>query len=213
MDITALNNTGTGANSSTAIKTAADTQDRFLKLLIAQMQNQDPMNPMDNAQVTSQMAQIQTVTGVGTLNQSIQALSSQFGQMQALQSVSLVGRDVTVPGNQLHMTGTAGEGAYELDSAADAVKLEVMTAAGTVLETVQLGAQGAGRQSFSWATDKYGPDSKLNFKITATKGTAVVPSQTFAHDKVVAINTSGSTLKLQLEKLGMVDYSNVISVD
>ena len=86
MDFTALNaNTKTGAASNTGASSptgtsAQETSDRFLKLLVAQLQNQDPMNPMDNAAVTTQMAQIQTVTGVSTLNSSIQGLASQFGQ-------------------------------------------------------------------------------------------------------------------------------------
>ncbi len=61
------------------------------------MQNQDPMNPMDNAQVTSQMAQINTVTGIEKLNTTVAGLNGQFVQMQALQGASLVGRDVTCP--------------------------------------------------------------------------------------------------------------------
>ena len=63
---------------------ATVTSDRFLKLLVAQMRNQDPLNPMDNAQVTSQMAQINTVTGIDKLNSTVQGLSTQFMQLQAL---------------------------------------------------------------------------------------------------------------------------------
>lgn len=211
MDVTALNPTSTTA--TVAAKTAQDTQDRFLKLLVAQMQNQDPMNPMDNAQVTSQMAQIQTVSGISTLDGSVKALGNQFNQMQALQGVSLVGREVSVPGKRLNMTGTAGEGSYELDSAASAVKLEVLTSAGTVIDTVQLGAQGAGRQNFSWPTDKYGTDAKLNFRITATQGTATVAATTYTQDKVVAVAANGTTLQLQLQNLGLVDYASVKTID
>ena len=88
--------------------------DRFLKLLVAQMQNQDPLNPMDNAQVTSQMAQINTVNGIEKLNTTVEGLSSQFMQMQALQGASLVGRDVIVPGSQLDIVDGVGQGGFEL---------------------------------------------------------------------------------------------------
>ena len=214
MDVTSLNptTTSTTAAASTA-KNAADTQDRFLKLLVAQMKNQDPMNPMDNAQVTSQMAQIQTVSGVSTLDTSIKALSTQFGQMQALQSVSLVGRDVSVAGNRLNIVNGTAAGSYELASAADAVKLEILSPAGTVLDTQQLGAQGTGRQNFSWPAAQADNSAQLNFRITATKGTAVVSSTTFAQDKVMAVNTSGSKLQLQLQNAGLVDYSTVTTFD
>ena len=212
MDVTALNPTTTSA-TTTATKNAADTQDRFLKLLVAQMKNQDPMNPMDNAQVTSQMAQIQTVSGISTLDTSVKGLTAQFGQMQALQSVGLVGHDVSVAGNRLAFAAGKGEGSYELDSAADAVKLEILSPAGSVLDTVQLGAQGTGRQNFTWPSDKYDDSAKLNFRITASKGAAAVTSTTFTQDKVVAVNTSGAKLQLQLQNLGLVDYSAVTTID
>src|SRR5215216_1743278 len=97
----------TASNSTTRTSNVASTPpvagasdatsaDRFLKLLVAQMQNQDPLNPMDNAQVTSQMAQINTVNGIEKLNNSVEGLSGHFMQMQALQGAALVGRDVIV---------------------------------------------------------------------------------------------------------------------
>ncbi|MDN3919814.1 flagellar hook assembly protein FlgD [Roseateles violae] len=211
MDVTALNTTP--STSATAAKTAQDTQDRFLKLLVAQMQNQDPMNPMDNAQVTSQMAQIQTVSGISTLDSSVKSLASQFGQMQMLQSVSLVGREVSVAGNRLDMSSGAGQGSYELASPADAVKLEILSPAGSVIDTVQLGAQGAGRQDFTWPSTAYGIDSDLKYRITATKGAAPVSSTTFTRDTVTSVNASGGSLKLELKNLGLVDYASVTSFD
>src|SRR5882672_589140 len=98
-------NSNTSTDTSVLNTTnAANASDRFLKLLVAQMQNQDPLNPMDNAQVTSQMAQINTVTGIEKLNTAVDGLSSQFAQLQAMQGASLVGRDVIVPGNKLDIT-------------------------------------------------------------------------------------------------------------
>src|SRR6218665_4114645 len=212
MDVTALNPTSSA--TAVATKNAQDTQDRFLKLLVAQMQNQDPMNPMDNAQVTSQMAQIQTVSGISTLDNSVKSLASQFGQMQMLQSVSLVGRDVSVPSDRLRIDADSAEGLYELASPADAVKVEVLSSAGTVLDTLQLGAQGAGRQSFDWPnTNAYCEDAGPKFRITATKGTAAVTSTTFPRDKVESVNASVGVLKLKLEHLGLVDCTSVHFLD
>src|SRR6186713_3264793 len=115
--------------SSPAASAASDatmTSDRFLKLLVAQMKNQDPLNPMDNAQVTSQMAQINTVTGIDKLNTTVQGLSTQFMQLQAVQGASLVGRDVVVPGNTLQIDDGTGEGGFELAGPADQVKVEIL---------------------------------------------------------------------------------------
>ncbi|MCV2354976.1 flagellar hook assembly protein FlgD [Paucibacter sp. B2R-40] len=218
MAVSAVTNTTTTKASTDSLmpqgsKNAAETQDRFMKLLIAQMKNQDPMNPMDNAQVTSQMAQIQTVTGVSNLDTSIKSLSSQFVQMQALQSVSLVGRDVSVEGNRLQMDQGTGTGVFEIAAPADAVKLEVLSPGGNVIDTVQLGAQGSGRHNFDWQSGNNDPTAKYNFRITATKGTAAVPNTSYSLDKVMAVNTSGAKLQLQLQNAGLVDYSSVKTFD
>lgn len=219
MDYSVLNKTssssGTGSSSGTsASKNAADTQDRFLKLLVAQMQNQDPMNPMDNAQVTSQMAQIQTVSGIATLDKTIQSLSSQFSQMQTLQGVSLVGHDVSIEGNKMVIDNNVGQGAYELSGPADKVKLEVLSPAGAVLDTVELGAQSAGLHQFDWSAEKSKGYTQVNFRITATSGTAAVTSTLYATDKVAAVSTSSTgKLQVQLENLGQVDYTSIKAID
>ncbi|MFT7721920.1 MAG: flagellar hook capping FlgD N-terminal domain-containing protein [Roseateles sp.] len=213
MDITALNGSTTATPTMSA-KNAADTQDRFLKLLVAQMKNQDPLNPMDNAQVTSQMAQIQQVTSLSTLDTSIKGLGGQLGQMQALQSISLVGREVSVPSDSLQVSGGEAGGSYELDGPAKNVKLEILGPAGNVIDTQQLGAQGSGRQTFSWQAGALAAEgSELKYRITATNGTTAVTATTYAHDKVTAVYSEDSRLKLNLERLGPVDYTSVSAVN
>ena len=218
MDITALNGSSTGTPTTSA-KNAAETQDRFLKLLVAQMNNQDPLNPMDNAQVTSQMAQIQQVTSLSTLDTSIKSLGGQLGQMQALQSISLVGREVSVPSDKIEVlkdeTGSLfAEGSYELDGAAKNVKLEILGPAGNVIDTQQLGAQGSGRQTFTWKAGTLAAEgAEVKYRITATNGTAPVASTTYAYDKVNAVYSEGGSLKLNLERLGPVDYTTVSAVN
>jgi flagellar basal-body rod modification protein FlgD len=213
MDITALNGSST-QTPTTSAKNAAETQDRFLKLLVAQMNNQDPLNPMDNAQVTSQMAQIQQVTSLSTLDTSIKSLGGQLGQMQALQSISLVGREVSVPSDKVRVENGGVEASFDLDGPANAVKLEILGAAGNVIDTVQLGAQGSGRQTFTWnAGSKAADGSELKYRITATNGTKPVASTLYAHDKVDAVYSENGSLKLNLARLGPVDYTAVSSVN
>lgn len=217
MDVTSLNKTLSNGKSAPTSKNAVDTQDRFLKLLVAQMQNQDPMNPLDNAQVTSQMAQIQTVSGISTLSKSIESLGSQFTQMQALQSVTLVGREVTLGGNNLVLStvngAKVGKGAYDLAGAADRVRLEVLSPAGTVIDTKELGAQSAGLQKFEWPADKAVGYDNLKFRVVASRAGKDVATTPYTTDKVVAINTNGARFQVKLAGLGMVDYSNVKLVD
>lgn len=205
---TATLNTINGA--APAAKTAADeagSADRFLKLLVTQMQNQDPLNPMDNAQVTSQIAQINTVSGIGTLNTSVQGLSSQFVQMQALQAASLVGKDVVVPGNQLDVDAKVATGGFELQTAADKVTVEVLDANKKVVDTLSLGAQAAGMHTFEWPAGAN--TNGLTFKVTASSGSTALASTPLMRDKVTSVSTSGNDLVLQLQRSGDVAYAQV----
>ncbi len=200
--------------SSPASSAAADatmTSDRFLKLLVAQMKNQDPLNPMDNAQVTSQMAQINTVTGIDKLNTTVAGLSSQFMQMQVMQGASLVGHDVIVPGNKLDIDATSaiGQGGFEIQNPADAVKVEILSPSGAVVQTLNLGAQGAGMHSFDWPAGTATDSSGLTFRVTATTGGVAIASTALMRDRVDAVTTSGNSFNLELEKSGSVPYSSV----
>jgi flagellar basal-body rod modification protein FlgD len=196
------------SSNTTQTKNEAGSADRFLKLLVTQMQNQDPLNPMDNAQMTSQMAQINTVTGVEQLNTTVQALNTQFLQMQALQGASLVGHEVTLQGNRLSLADGQGEGGYELAGKATSVKLEVLNAAGRVLDTVQLGAQDAGRHEFNWPTD-VAAGTELRFRITATSGTNAMTSTLLMRDKVESVTTKNGGLVIQTQNSGDVAYSDI----
>ena len=210
--ITNNSTTTTAVNSTPAVAAADDpsaSSDRFLKLLVAQMQNQDPLNPMDNAQVTTQMAQISTVNGIQKLNTTVEGLNTNFVQMQALQGAALVGRDVIVPGNRMDIADGIGQGGFELTSAADTVKVEVLNAGGHVIDTLNLGAQSAGRHSFDWDASKSGTDTNLTFRITAMSGAATLGSTSLMRDRVTAVSTSGDSLTLDLERSGEVPYAKV----
>ena len=202
-----------GSSPAGAIQTQNDagSADRFLKLLVAQMSHQDPLNPMDNAQVTSQMAQINTVNGIEKLNRTVEGLNLQFVQMQALQGASLVGRDVIVAGDRL-TPNDAGlpQGGFELSSPADSVKVEVLNAGGRVIDTIDLGAEGSGRHGFEW-TPPAGVDAALGdrFRVVARSGAAVLPVTPLMRDRVDAVATGGDTLTLELRTSGSVAYSQI----
>ena len=213
----ATNASSNAAASALASQTSganeAGSQDRFLKLLVTQLKNQDPLSPMDNAQLTSQIAQINTVTGIATLNTSVQQLSSQFLQMQSLQGASLVGKDVIVPGNKLDIAAGTGQGGFELASAADAVKVEVLSPAGRVLDTLNLGAQSSGMHSFDWAAGNYAAGSGLTFRVAASSGATPLASTALMRDKVEAVSTSGGALMLELHNAGSVAYTTVKAIN
>ncbi|WP_326542275.1 flagellar hook assembly protein FlgD [Pseudorhodoferax sp.] len=215
MDIGSLLNAGTRSSSAgaSASQQAQDNQDRFLTLLVAQMRNQDPMNPMENAQLTTQIAQIQTVTGVDQLNTSLEKLGAQFNQSQLSGAVSLVGRNVTMAGNRLTMGAGEALGVFDLAAPADNVKVEITTPAGTVIDTVNLGAATSGRHAFNWSDSGYSADRELQFRIVATRGTRPVGATTFSRDQVVALNTTGGQLQFELASGRQTDFASIVSID
>ncbi|HET8693149.1 MAG TPA: flagellar hook capping FlgD N-terminal domain-containing protein [Aquabacterium sp.] len=224
MTTTTATNTGTSSldaylasqsSSKSASGTTDATADRFLKLLVTQMQNQDPLNPMDNAQVTSQMAQINTVTGIDKLNTTVQNIGSNFGQMQLLQAANIVGHQVLVGGNQLNVAsnGSAG-GAYDLDASASNVTVDVLDGAGSVVDTIKQGAQDAGRHDFTWTPPSgTSTDQSFTFRITATSGSTTINSTPLMLDQVNAVSTSSSGgVNVELTHNGTTSYSQIKAV-
>ena len=203
-----------GKSSVKATDTAKEASDRFLKLLVTQLKNQDPLNPTDNAQMTSQMAQISTVSGIEKLNVTVAGLKTQFVQMQMMQGASLVGKDVILKGDRLSVSNGVAQGMFEIDAAADRVTAEVLSPAGAVVDSLKLGAQGSGRHSFVWPGGTAGTEAAgYRFRITANSGATTVASTPLMKDQVDAVNTSGSTLTLELVRSGKVPYSQVQAID
>jgi flagellar basal-body rod modification protein FlgD len=197
-----------GSTASTPTANEAGSSDRFLKLLVTQLQNQDPLNPMDNAQITSQMAQINTVNGIEKLNTTVEGLNTQFAQLQALSGASLVGRDITVRGNQLVVAGGQAEGSFDLAGTAGTVKVEVLNAAGRVVGSVDMGTQDAGRHAFRWSAGSQ-PDGSYTFRVVAAQGTAAVAATPLMRDRVEAVRTAGNTLTLETAASGLVAWRDV----
>ena len=206
-------NSANNAAGSVTNPSDAGSQDRFLKLLVTQLKNQDPLSPMDNAQLTSQIAQINTVSGIATLNTSVQTLSTQFLQMQSLQGASLLGKDVIVAGNKLDIDAGVAQGGFELTAAADAVKVEIVSPAGKVLDTLNLGAQRTGMHSFNWPSGSYDASSNLTFRVTATSGANQLSTTALMRDKVTAVSTQGNNLMLELESGASVAYTSVKAIN
>jgi len=214
MTTTALAST-TGTTSSTTTSTTGanattDASDRFLKLLVTQMQNQDPLNPMDNAQVTSQMAQINTVTGIDKLNTTMSTVNSSMTQMQMLQGA---GHQVVMNGNQLNI-GTDGvaTGGFELTSVAGNVRIDILDKSGATLDTIGQDTVAVGQHSFDW-TPPTGTSTKgLTFKVTATTGGKSVSATPLMTDTVDAVSNSNGTLNLELRNSGTTAYTKVKAV-
>lgn len=199
------------ASSNTA-KNGMDpeaSQDRFLKLLVAQLNNQDPMNPMDNAQMTTQMAQINTVSGIQEMNKTLKGMADQFTAAQSMQGVSLAGHDVLVAGNTLTVNDGKAQGSFDLSGLATSVKVDVLGKAGEVLATVPLGAMSAGRQSFTWEAGTVDPAKVAAFRVNAVQGDTSVPATPLAQVRVRSVSFLDGAMKLHTSDGKSVGYADV----
>lgn len=191
----------------------AATQDRFLKLLVTQMKNQDPLNPLDNAQVTSQMAQLSTVTGIDKVNATLEALKGSFQSNQALQAAGMIGRGVLVPGPDVALAGGKALLGVELDGAADNVQVTIRDAAGKAVHKIDLGAQQSGVIPLQWdgKTDagSVAADGKYTFEASATRGGQKTGAAALSFGEVASVSTGAAGVKLNLLHIGAVNLSDI----
>ncbi len=208
----ALNASSSSAGNSSA-SNAANTQDRFLTLLVTQMKNQDPLNPMDNAQVTSQMAQLSTVSGIDKLNATLQALSSSMTASQSMQAATMIGHGVLTPGNSVNLANGTALGGVELAQSVDKLQIAIKDAQGKTVRTLDLGAMNAGVQGWQWnGLDDAGvavPSGSYNFEVSAAQGGAAVAASplTFGIVNGVTQTSSGASLNIGLN--GLVPMTQV----
>ena len=201
------------ALSSTTASSAA-TEKRFLKLLVTQLNNQDPLNPLDNAELTSQLAQMSTVSGIEKLNTAFESLLAQSGSSQVLQSASLIGRTVLVPGSELTLKqGAEVPFAVEMPQGADSVKVTVTNAAGATVRSFDLGALPQGIKTLSWDGKADGgalvADGSYTVNVVAHTGDAKVAATALTYANVASVSQGGSGVALDLGASRKASLSDV----
>lgn len=203
-----------GASAAKTTKsTVQESEDRFLKLLVTQMKNQDPLNPLDNAQVTSQMAQLSTVTGIEKLNTALQAMSSSFASSQSLQAAGMIGRSVLAPGSSMQLLNGMAAGGFDLKQPVDSAVVKIKDAAGNALHSVDMGAQKEGSVMFRWdgVTDSgaNAANGNYTFEVSASQGGQKVEVDRLALGMVGSVSLGASGVVLNTDVLGAVDVAKV----
>jgi len=217
--MTTMNGTAATTNSTQA------AQNQFLTLLTAQMQNQDPSNPMDNAQITTQLAQLSTVQGITQLNTSVNTLNTNFQASQGLQAANMIGHGVLVPGNTINLSTntnssgtstTAGAFGLNLPQNITGGTVQITNAAGAVVKTISLGALTQGVQPLSWdgTTDSGGtaPVGNYSYSVTASSGTSSVTPTNLEFGMVSSVSSGAQGVTLNLASLGSAAMSSVVQI-
>lgn len=212
------NPAGAALNSAKGrVDLMGDTQDRFLTLLITQLRNQDPLNPMENEQITSQLAQLSTVQGIQQLNDTLLALSGQMDMSQSMQAAGLIGKPVLVPGSKISLGSNpenpdlkvATPFGVDLMSTADKVVVHILSSSGAAVRELELDINEAGVYSFEWdGRDNNGqalPDGAYNVEVKASLADAPVAAEALRYGVVDSVAYTTKGLRLDLGLAG--DYS------
>ena len=194
----------------------ADT-DKFMTLLITQLKNQDPLNPLDNAQVTSQLAQLSTVTGINKLNESMKALQGNYQLSSQLQATSLIDHGVLIEGSDLTLKDGKSIFGVEFGSAADAARIDIVNASGKVVHSLAMSSGvDAGVIPLTWdgtlEDGSKAPDGKYSVKLTAVAGDQTLKdAKPLTFTTVSSVSTGAGGLKLNLP-IGQVTMDQIKQV-
>jgi flagellar basal-body rod modification protein FlgD len=210
-------------NSSAAAGTAAKaalsdnktlSQADFLSLLIQQMRNQDPTQPMDSSQMVSQLAQINQVSATQNLQASFDALAQSMQGNQLLQASGMVGHDVTVPSAVGRLQGGSLDGAVNVPDGGGRTLVQIVDNAGDVVRTIDLGTQVAGLADFHWdgTGDNGQPLPPGTYGLAAQTGNTAVA--TYVTGKVAGVGMTGADgAYLDVDGFGGVLLSQVARVN
>ncbi|HHJ4328284.1 TPA: flagellar hook assembly protein FlgD [Klebsiella pneumoniae] len=191
-------------------------KNQFLELLVAQLNNQNPLEPQGNGEFIAQLAQFSQVEGIEKLNSSMGSLLAGYQSSQALQASSLVGRTVIVPTDKAVVdTSENFKASALLPVSSNNVYVNVYDEAGSLVNRINLGQQKAGNISFSW--DGKNSDGELmlsgtyKFEAQATYDGEQKPKglYTMLPANVDSVALGGSELVLNLAGLGSVPLSSV----
>ncbi|KAF0193017.1 MAG: flagellar hook capping protein [Gammaproteobacteria bacterium] len=191
-------------------------QDAFLKLMITQLQNQDPFKPMENGEFLTQIAQFSSVTGIDNLNKSFSSVASALYSNQALQASALVGRSVLVPGDQMKIAdGGEMKGAVELPASSDKVTVTILDRSGQPIRQLDLGIREKGMVEFAWdgrdqagsrvaeGTYKIVANASVGGQMTALNGFIQAPVES------VTLLSGGQGITLNLGGVGERSFSDI----
>ncbi|MYM30593.1 flagellar basal-body rod modification protein FlgD [Duganella sacchari] len=215
------------STSSTSTNSVQADQDKFMKLLVTQLQNQDPLNPMDNAAMTSQLAQLSTVTGINKVNATLDSLRTDMASANSQSAINLIGKGVLVAGKGIDLstsTDAAGKTTstsvfgIDLATAAANVSIAIQDSTGKTVRTMSLANADIGTYPITWdglMDDKTttAPAGKYTFTVTAQNGSTTLTDATPLQLAAVASVSTGSggvKLNTSLGHFSMSDVKEVL---
>ena len=206
------------ADQSAAAKASGTLgQSDFLKLMTAQLKNQDPMAPMDNGQFLGQMAQFSTVSSLGDMATQLKAMSDQMTANRLLSSGALIGRSVLSAGNVGDLAADKPlEGVVRLTEPDDGATVTVRDAVGQIMESYNLGPSGAGDYPFSWDGALSGGANALPGKyqvdVTVARAGKTSAEAALMYTPIASVSMNGADVNLNLQNGASLPLSQVTTL-
>lgn len=197
-------------------KETALGKDDFLKLLIAQLQNQDPLNPADATEFTSQLAQFSQLEQLSNMSTKLETFAGMASQVERQSALGLMGEDIVVQASQFEASGGPQTLGYRLENQADSVNLYILDSTGNPVATIPATDTTAGEYFLQWdGTDNSGiPVEPGNYEVVVRaldENEDVLPSQSLLRTTVSGVDLDSDEARL-VTTAGTFDMSKVSRV-
>lgn len=204
------------ANTSQSSSVLSPDQSQFMTLLVAQMRNQDPLNPMDNNQMTSQMAMLNMANGINNLNKTLNGMSSSQQLGDSLKATDLIGHSVQFKSNSIKLQNGNANFAIDLAGNAQNVNASILDKNGTLVRLLSLGQLSSGTHTISWdgisESGALQSDGQYTISIDAQQNGQSVDASTLQTDTVSNLILTGGLATLQLSNMGSLSLSDIRAV-
>ncbi|MEA3416212.1 MAG: flagellar hook capping FlgD N-terminal domain-containing protein [Thermodesulfobacteriota bacterium] len=203
---------GNSSESLQTLQTSTIGKDDFLKMMIAQLQHQDPLNPLDGTDFTAQLAQFSSLEQLSNMNDQLEILGHYQASLNNSQSISLIGKDVTAMGNIIEVDGASADLAYNLSEGAEKVTISIYDEGGNLVDTLESGSQQEGQNSIIW--DCSGVTAgNYTFEMSAIDANGdVAPAYTMITGKVTGVSFEGGSPILSVNGQD-IPLGSIISVN
>lgn len=187
-------------SSSTSTTSTSNTQslgqDQFLTLLVAQLQNQDPLNPTDATEFTSQLAQYSQLEQLFNLNDAMDELTSATTKSQSISALNLIGQDVVVEGDNFSYNAEPVNIGYKIDGSVSSVSITITNSAGKKVATIAADELAEGNHFITWDGKDANGDSvtagNYAFTVNATSESSSATITPLVRTNVTGVDLSGS---------------------
>lgn len=198
---------------------AANDKDMFMKLLLAQIKNQDPLKPTDQTEFVAQLAQFSSLEGIQNLSKSVESIGDMYKSSQALQATALVGRYVLTAGQVGYLPQEGSIiGMIDAGQAAGDVNMIVKDSNGQVVANVEVGNTGSEATPFSWdGTDNAGNKVPAGLYSITVEGTvagenSALSTSIYNQVNSVSIVDNAGGMLLNLAGIGQIESSEIKEV-